>query len=88
MDVENWGKEVRVVVCAFASECGKVSAGQANERVFGKGTCSLSDAEGKAEVFAFVSMGADTKANAFGRQAHSSEVSAAAACSARLLQAH
>ena len=40
-------------VCAFASK----------ECVFGKGTCSLSDTEGNAEVFAFVSVGADTKAN-------------------------
>ena len=64
MDVEKWGREcVCVCVCAFASECGKVSAGQAKERVFGKGTCSLSDTEGNAKVFAFVSMGADTKAN-------------------------
>ena len=31
--------------------------------MFGKGTCSLSDMEGNAEVFAFVSVGADTKAN-------------------------
>ena len=31
--------------------------------MLGKGTCSLSDTEGKAEVFAFVSMGADRKAN-------------------------
>ena len=28
--------------------------------MFGKGTCSLSDTEGKAKVFAFVSMPADT----------------------------
>ena len=41
-----------------------------------KGTCSLSDTEGNAKVFAFVSMGADTKANTFGRQAHLSEVTA------------
>ena len=41
-------------VCAFASK----------ECVFGKGTCSLSDTEGNAEVFAFVSVGADKKANA------------------------
>ena len=53
-------------MCAFASECGKVSAGQAKECVFGKGTCSLSDTEGSAEVFAFVSTGADTNASACG----------------------
>ena len=35
-----------------------------------KGTCSLSDTEGKAKVFAFVSMGADTKANTRGAAAH------------------
>ena len=52
----NGGREC-VCVCAFASECGKVSAGQAKECVLGKGTCSLSDMEGKANVFAFVSMG-------------------------------
>jgi len=34
--------------------------------VLGKGTCSLSDMEGKANVFAFVSMGADRKANTRG----------------------
>ena len=65
MDVEKWGREC-VCVCAFVSECGKGSAGQAKECVFGKGTCSLSDAEGKAKVFAFVSMGADRKANTRG----------------------
>ena len=65
MDVEKWGREC-VCVCAFVSECGKGSAGQAKECVFGKGTCSLSDTEGKAKVFAFVSMGADRKANSRG----------------------
>ena len=29
--------------------------------MFGKGTCSLSDTEGKAKVFAFVSMPIDTR---------------------------
>ena len=43
-------------------------AGQAKECVFGKGTCSLSDTGGSVQgregkVFAFVSAGADKKAN-------------------------
>ena len=58
------GKAVRVCVRLRASAGSYAS--QAKECVFGKGTCSLSDAEGKAKVFAFVSMGADTRANACG----------------------
>ena len=53
VDVEKWGKGVRVCVCVC----------ERKEYVFGKRTCSLSDTEGNAEVFAFVSVGADTKAN-------------------------
>ena len=53
--------------CACVCERLRASAerfcGPSKERVFGKGTCSLSDTEGKAKVFAFVSMGADTTAN-------------------------
>ena len=52
-------------VCAFASECGKVLRAKQGTCVR-KGTCSLSDTEGKAKVFAFVSMGADRKANSRG----------------------
>ncbi len=44
--------------------------------MFGKGTCSLSDTEGSAEVFAFVSTGADRKANTWRVAAHSNEVTA------------
>ena len=40
---------------------------KAKECVFGKGTCSLSDTEGSAEVFAFMSTGADRKASSLGR---------------------
>ena len=67
VDVEKRGRErVCVCVCAFAFA--------SKACVFGKGTCSLSDTEGNAEVFAFVSVGVDTKANTFGRQAHLSDV--------------
>ena len=59
VDVENWGREC-VCVCAFARDCGKVLRAKQGTCVR-KGTCSLSDTEGKARVFAFVSMGADTK---------------------------
>ena len=58
MDVEKWGKGVRVRVCV-CERVRKGFCGPRKECVFGKGTCSLSDAEGKAKVFAFVSMGAD-----------------------------
>ena len=44
------------------------SAGQARNVCVRKGTCSLSDTEGNAKVFAFVSMGADTKANTLRRR--------------------
>ena len=57
---EMWkGVRVRVRLRATAERF----CGPRKECVFGKGTCSLSDTEGKAKVFAFVSMGADTKAN-------------------------
>ena len=36
--------------------------------MFGKGTCTLSDTEGNAKVFAFVSMGADTERQTLGRR--------------------
>ena len=50
----NGGREC-VCVCAFASECGKVLRAKQGTCVR-KGTCSLSDTEGNAKVFAFVSM--------------------------------
>ena len=50
-------------MCAFASECGKVLRAKARNACVRKGTCSLSDTEGNAKVFAFVSTGVDTKAN-------------------------
>ena len=75
MDVEKWGKGVRVCV-SVCERMRKGFCGPSKECVFGKGTCSLSDTEGNAKVFAFVSMGADTKANAQGAAAHSSEVTA------------
>ena len=52
------GKGVRVRVCVCVCErVRKGFCGPRKECVFGKGTCSLSDTEGKAKVFAFVSMG-------------------------------
>ena len=57
---EGIGKGVRVRVCV-CERVRKGFCGPRKECVFGKGTCSLSDTEGKAKVFAFVSMGADTK---------------------------
>ena len=57
-------------VCVCVCICKRVwkgFCGRMKECVFGKGTCSLSGTEGKAKVFAFVSMGADTKANTLGR---------------------
>ena len=62
----NGGREC-VCVCAFASECGRVLRAKQGTCVR-KGTCSLSDTEGKAKVFAFVSMGADIKANTLGQR--------------------
>ena len=59
---EGIGKGVRVRVCV-CERVRKGFCGPRKECVFGKGTCSLSDTEGKAKVFAFVSMGIDTKAN-------------------------
>ena len=60
----NGGRE-----CVCVCVCERVRKGfcgpSKGTRVFGKGTCSLSDTEGNAKVFAFVSMGADTKANTF-----------------------
>ena len=53
-------------VCVRLRASAERFCGPSKERVFGKGTCSLSDTEGKAKVFAFVSMGADTKANTLG----------------------
>ena len=54
--------EGSVCVCV-CKRVWKGFCGPMKECVFGKGTCSLSDTEGKAKVFAFVSMGADRKAN-------------------------
>ena len=53
-------------VCVRLRASAERFCGPSKERVFGKGTCSLSDTEGKARVFAFVSMGADRKANTIG----------------------
>ena len=68
------GKGVRVCV-SVCERVRKGFCGPSKECVFGKGTCSLSDTEGNAKVFAFVSMGADRKANARAA-AHLSEVTA------------
>ena len=64
MDVEKWGR-VCVCVCAFASECRKL-CGPKQGTCVRKGTCSLSDTEGNAKVFAFVAMGVDRKASTRG----------------------
>jgi hypothetical protein len=64
---EGIGKGVRVRVCV-CERVRKGFCGPRKECVFGKGTCSLSDTEGKAKVFAFVSMGADRKANTWERR--------------------
>ena len=48
---------VCVCVCARLRVSGKGFCGPSKACVFGKGTCSLSDTEGNAEVFAFVSVG-------------------------------
>ena len=65
------GKGVRVRVCVCVCErVRKGFCGPRKECVFGKGTCSLSDTEGKAKVFAFVSMGADRKGEHYRVAAH------------------
>ena len=56
------GKRERVRVCV-CERVRKGFCGPSKGPCVRKGTCSLSDTEGKAKVFAFVSMGADTKAN-------------------------
>ena len=61
---EMWkGVRVRVRLRATVERFLRAKARNACVR---KGTCSLSDTEGKAKVFAFVSMGADAKSNTRG----------------------
>ena len=67
MDVEKCGREcVCVCVC---ERVWKGFCGQSKECVFGKGTCSFSDTEGQAKVFAFVSMALTEKRTLWGRGA-------------------